>query len=124
MQFKPVRHALLMGMLAMYGQASMADDKAPADTKATAATVPSEVSAKRACVDEKGATKKECEKVATKIDEQNANPEAHPVTEEAHSDADYVHHSSPAVRTPAEIAKDKATAKSDRKTDSSKPAPK
>jgi hypothetical protein len=119
MRFGTFRHALCMGLLAMYCQASLADDKTPPPP-----AVPKPVSAKRACSDEKGATKKECEKVAAQIDAQTANPEAHPATDEARSSADYVHHSSPAMRTPAEIAQDKAKAKSDRKIDSSKPAPK
>ncbi|HEY5809011.1 MAG TPA: hypothetical protein VIT67_13630 [Povalibacter sp.] len=79
---------------------------------------------KRDCADAKGATKKECEKVAAKIDAQAATPAAPPATEEAQSSADYVHHSSPAMRTPAEVAQDKAKAKSERKTQSAKPDPK
>jgi cell division septum initiation protein DivIVA len=79
---------------------------------------------KRDCADAKGATKKECEKVADKIDAQAADPTAKPATDDAQSSADYVHHSSPAMRTPAEVAQDKAKAKSDRKTDSTQPAPK
>jgi hypothetical protein len=107
-----------MGLLALYCQASLADDKT-----ATAPPAP-KASVKRDCADAKGATKKECEKVAAKIDAQAANPAAQPAAEEAQSSADYVHHSSPAMRTPAEVAQDKAKAKSERKIDSSKPAPK
>ena len=118
MRFGTFRHALCMGLLALYCQASLADDKT-----STPPPVP-KASVKRDCADAKGATKKECEKVAAKIDAQTADPEAHPATDEAQSSADYVHHSSPAMRTPAEIAQDKAKAKSDRKIDSTKPAPK
>ncbi|WP_129643197.1 hypothetical protein [Peristeroidobacter agariperforans] len=77
---------------------------------------------KRACVNAEPATKKECEKVAAKIDAQATDPAAS--ADEAQTSADYVHHSSPAVRTPAEVAKDKAEAKSERKSDGNKPDPK
>jgi hypothetical protein len=103
------RHAFCMGLLAIYGQACLADEPASTAPPAPKASV------KRDCADAKGATKKECEKVATKIDAQSANPGTHQTTEEAQSDAEYVHHSSPAVRTPAEVKKDKAEAKADRK---------
>jgi cell division septum initiation protein DivIVA len=126
MRFGTFRHALFIGVLAMYCQVSLADDKTP-----TPPPVQKQVSVKRDCADAKGATKKECDKVAAKMDAQAADPQAQPATEEAESGADYVHHSSPAMRTPAEVAQDKAEAKSDkakakseRKTDSSKPAPK
>jgi cell division septum initiation protein DivIVA len=119
MRFGTFRHVLVMALLATYCEASLADDKT------TTPPVPKPVSVKRDCADAKGATKKECEKVAAKIDAQAANPGAHSTTEDASSSADYVHHSSPAVRTPAEIAQDKAKAKSaERKAESSKPAPK
>lgn len=117
MGFGTFRHALCMGLLALYCQASLADDKT-----ATPPPVP-KASVKRDCSDAKGATKKECEKVATKIDAQTADPAAHPATDEAQSSADYVQHSSPAMRTPAEIAKDKAKAKSERKSNGTKPTP-
>ena len=118
MQFGTFRHALCLGLLAMYCQASLADDKPATPPPAPKASV------KRDCADAKGATKKECEKVAAKIDAQAAHPEAQPATEEAQSSADYVHHSSPAMRTPTEVAKDKAEAKSDRKTQAPQPPPK
>jgi cell division septum initiation protein DivIVA len=118
MRFGTFRHAFCMGLLALYCQASLADDKTSTAPPAPKASV------KRDCADAKGATKKECEKVAAKIEAQAADPAAHPATDEAQSSADYVHHSSPAMRTPAEIAQDKAKAKSERKIDSAKPAPK
>jgi hypothetical protein len=81
-------------------------------------------SVKRDCADAKGATKKECEKVAAKMDARATDAAAPAPTEEAQSSADYVHHSSPAMRTPAEVAKDKAKAKSERESHSAKPDPK
>jgi cell division septum initiation protein DivIVA len=118
MRFDTFRHTLCMGLLAMYCQASLAAEQTSPPPPAPKASV------KRDCADAKGATKKECEKVAAKIEAQAADPAAQPATDEAQSSADYVHHSSPAMRTPAEVAQDKAKAKSDRKTDSTKPAPK
>ncbi|WP_153067372.1 hypothetical protein [Steroidobacter cummioxidans] len=118
MRFGTFCPTLCMGLLALYCQASLADDKTatpPATPKA---------SVKRDCADATGATKKECEKVAAKIDAQTANPEAQPATKDAQSSADYVHHSSPAMRTPAEVTQDKAKAKSERKHQSAKPEPK
>jgi len=117
MRLVTFRHALCVGLLALYGQTSLAEEKTSTPPPAPEASV------KRDCADAKGATKKECEKVAAKIDAQAADPAAKP-TEEAQSSADYVHHSSPAMRTPAEIEQDKAKAKSERKNDSAKPAPK
>jgi hypothetical protein len=105
-----------MGLLALYCQAPLADDQASPPPAP-------ESSVKRACADAKGATKKECEKVAAKMDAQAANPAAQPTADEPQSSADYVHHSSPAVRTPAEVAKDKAEAKSTRKKQSTEPTP-
>ena len=118
MRFSTFRQGLCIGLLALYGQASLADDATSSPPPAPKASV------KRDCADAKGATKKECEKVAAKIDAQSATPAAPPATEEAQSSADYVHHSSPAMRTPAEVAQDKAKAKSERKTQSAKPDPK
>ena len=117
MRFSIFSHALCMGLLALYCQASLADDKT-----ATAPPAP-KASVKRDCADAKGATKKECEKVAAKIDEQAVRPGSRPA-DETQSGADYVHHSSPAMRTPAEVAQDKAKAKSERKNQSAKPEPK
>ena len=126
MRFGTFRHVLLMGLLATCCQAAMADDKTP-----TATPVPKPVSVKSDCADAKSATKKECEKVAAKIDAQAADPQAHPTNDQAQSSADYVHHSSPAMRTPKEVAQDKAKAKSDeakaksqQKPDGEKPASK
>jgi hypothetical protein len=123
MRFGTFRHALCIGLLAMYGQTSLAAEQTSTPPPAPKASV------KRDCADAKGATKKECEKVAAKIDAQATNPAAQPATDDAQSSADYVHHSSPAMRTPAEVAQDKARAKSERKTQDSKspspqPAPK
>lgn len=106
--------ALCIGLLASYCQASLAAETA------TPPPAP-KPSVKRDCADAKGATKKECEKVAAKIEAQAADPAAHPPTDETQSSADYVHHSSPAMRTPAEVAKDKEKATSERKTESTKP---
>jgi hypothetical protein len=117
MQFGTFRHAFCLGLLAAYCQASLADDK-PATPPAPKPSV------KRDCADAKGATKKECEKVAAKMDAQATHPETAPATQEAQSSADYVHHSSPAMRTPTEVAKDKAEAKSDRKTQGTQAPPK
>jgi hypothetical protein len=115
MRFGTFRHALCMGLLATCCQASLAADESSTPPPAPKASV------KRDCADTKGATKKECEKVAAKIEAQAADPAAHPATDEGQSSADYVHHSSPAMRTPAEVAKDKAEAKSDKKPPSTKP---
>lgn len=115
MKFVTLRHALCMGLLAMYCQALLADDEAPTPPPAPKASV------KRDCADAKGATKKECEKVAAKIDAQAANPGAQSASDQPQTSADYVHHSSPAMRTPAEVANDKAKAKSDRSSESTKP---
>lgn len=113
MRFGTFRYALITGLLAMYGQASLAADPPPAP----------EASVKRDCADAKGATKKECEKVAAKIEAQAANPGAQPA-DQPHTTSDYVHHSSPAVRTPAEVKKDKDKAKKERNSDNAQPAPK
>lgn len=118
MRFGIFHHALCTGLLALYCQASLADNATSTPPPAPKASV------KRDCSDAKGATKKECEKVAAKIDAQAADPAAHPAPDEAQSSADYVHHSSPAMRTPAEVAKDKAEAKSDRKRQGTQPTPK
>jgi hypothetical protein len=72
----------------------------------TAAPVPPEASAKKACTTASGATKAECEKVAKQIDAQRADPQSHPT---ATSDADRapsqeIHHSSPIMETPEEKA--------------------
>jgi len=116
MRLVTFHHALCMGLLALYCQASLAEEKTSTSPAAPKASV------KRDCAGAKGATKKECEKVAAKIDAQAADPAAQP-TEEAQSSADYVHHSSPAMRTPAEVEQDKAKAKSERKNNSTRPAP-
>ena len=118
MRFGISRHVFCMGLLALYCQASVAAEQTTTPPPAPQASV------KRDCADAKGATKKECEKVAEKIEAQAANPGAQPPADQAQSSSDYVHHSSPAMRTPAEVAKDKAKAKSDRKNDSAEPAPK
>jgi hypothetical protein len=117
MRFITFRHALCIGLLTQFCQPSLA-----ADDTATPPPAP-KASVKRDCADAKGATKKECEKVAEKIEAQAANPAAHPA-DEAQSSADYVHHSSPAMRTPAEVAQDKAKANSERKKQGTQPAPK
>lgn len=114
MQFGTFRPALCLALLALYCQALPAEDK----------TSSQEPSVKRACESSEGATKKECEKVAAKMDAQASNPAAQPADDEVHSDADYVHHSSPAVRSPEEVKRDKAQAKSERKKQSTEPAPK
>jgi cell division septum initiation protein DivIVA len=116
MRFNTIRDALCLSMLALYCQGSLAEE-------ATAPPPAPKASVKRDCADAKGATKKECEKVAAKIDAQATDAAAPPPTEEAQSSADYVHHSSPAMRTPAEVAQDKAKAKSERKSQSAKPDP-
>ena len=115
MQSGTFRPVLCMGLLALYCQASLADDKT---------STPPESTVKRACASADPATKKECEKVAAKIEAQSTSSAAQPAADEAQSGADYVHHSSPAMRTPAEVAKDEAEAKSERKADSPKPTPK
>ena len=114
MQSRTFRYVLCTGLLALCCQASLADDKTPTPNSTV----------KRACADPNPATKKECEKVAAKIEAQSTSSTAQPAAEEAQSGADYVQHSSPAVRTPAEVAKDKEQAKSERKADSKKPEPK
>jgi hypothetical protein len=91
------RQWLCVGLLASCCQAFAADPPAPA----------SQPSVKRDCADAKGATKKECEKVAAKMDAQAANPAPTTPADETQSSADYVHHSSPVMRTPAEVAQDK-----------------
>jgi cell division septum initiation protein DivIVA len=117
MRFSNIRDGLCVGLLALYCQASLAQESPATPPPAPKASV------KRDCADAKGPTKKECEKVAAKIDAQTANPGVQPATEEAQSSADYVHHSSPAMRTPAEVAQDKAKAKSERKKPNTKPEP-
>jgi hypothetical protein len=112
MRFGTLHRALCIGLLALYGQASLASEQTPPPAP--------QPSVKRDCADAKGATKKECEKVAEKIEAQTANPQPQP-DDEAHSSADYVHHSSPAMRTPAEVAQDKAKAKAERKNQDAKP---
>jgi hypothetical protein len=108
------QHWFCVGLLAAICQVSTAEESSapPAPT----------VSVKRDCADAKGATKKECEKVAAKIDAQAADPAA-AANEEPHATADYVHHSSPAVRTPAEVAQDKKAKRED-KRESTPPKPK
>ncbi len=118
MRFGTLRPALCTGLLALICQASLADGETSTPPPAPKASV------KRDCADAKGATKKECEKVAAKIDAQAADPAKQPASEEAQSSADYVHHSSPVMRTPAEVAKDKAKAKSERKSQGDNPTPK
>jgi hypothetical protein len=118
MRFGTFRHGLCAGLLALYGQASLTAEPITTPPPAPKASV------KRDCADAKGPTKKECEKVAAKIDSQSSNPGTQPAVEEAQSSADYVHHSSPAMRTPAEVAQDKAKAKSERKKQNTKPEPK
>ena len=117
MRFNTCRPALCMALLILSFQASLA-----AETP-TAAPAP-KTSVKLECADAKGATKKECEKVAGKIDAQAANPAAQSTADEAQIGADYVHHSGPAMRTPAEVAQEKAQLKSERKNRDAKPAPK
>ena len=116
MRFGTFRPALCMGLLALFCQASLADG-------ARSAASEPESTVKNACKTAKGATKKECEKVAAKMDAQANDPAAQPA-DEAHADADYVHHSSPAVRSPEEVQQDKATAKQERKNQGTKPEPK
>lgn len=108
MRFATCRHGLCVVLLAAFAQAS------GAEPPATPPPAP-KASVKRDCADAKGATKKECEKVAAKIDAQAADPAASAPTQDAQSSADYVHHSSPVMRTPAEVAQDKKAKKEDRR---------
>ena len=88
--------ALSLSILAQQAAAAEPQEK-------SIAAVPPEASAKKACTTATGATKTECEKVATQIDAQKADPQAHPMSDDNDSSQE-VHHSSPAMVTPQEKA--------------------
>lgn len=88
-----------------------------AEETAAKQTVPKRVSAKRACTTAEGETREECEKVAKKIDAQTANPQAHPDADANRTSSQHVHHSSPVMRTPAEVKKAEAASKEAQRQD-------